>query len=116
MNFEARKLTSKEKAIVNALIIAGDPKWSHLTKHLSSVKVIEMEDGGMGSLLFFNGKNEDRKLGHVVNQAEFIDSDDIIVSIALNLDEDGQLFELDFWKVNFEKLINMPSPSQLKFG
>jgi hypothetical protein len=115
MNMEARKLTDEEKAIVTALIRAGDRKWSHLTKSLSSVKVMKMEDGEMGSLSFSNGKNKDRKLGYVVSQAEFTDGDDIAVSVALNLDEEGQLFELDFWKVNFEELINIPLPSQLKF-
>ena len=39
------------------MIDAGDPKWHHLKNLLATIMVSEMNDGGMGSLLF-EGDND----------------------------------------------------------
>lgn len=48
-------------------------------------------------------------------QAKYIDSDGKDVAITLTMDENGQLLDLDFWKVDFSKLIAYPKPENLFF-
>lgn len=66
-----------------------------------------MNDGGMGSLLFVRSK-PDRRLGEVVAEFQFKDEDNIPVLASLNLDEDGELFELDLFKADFSPLKRLP--------
>ena len=69
-----------------------------------------MKDGGMGSLLLFpNGAtSENRIFGGVASALDFDDEDGVQVSVTLNLDKNGALFEIDSWKVNFAPLIRVP--------
>ena len=48
-------------------------------------------------------------------QAKYIDSDGKEVAITLTMDENGQLLDLDFWKVDFSKLLVYPKPENLFF-
>ena len=75
--------------------------------------VVDLSDGGMGSVRFVDEKGKSRKMGSELVTAEYIDEDQIPVLISLNLDEDGQLFELDFWKVNFDPLKRYPRPEEV---
>jgi hypothetical protein len=75
--------------------------------------VEEMLDGGMGSLLFIDESGRSRRMGRELVTAEYIDEDQIPVLISINLDEEGDLFELDFWKVNFMPLKRYPRPEGL---
>ena len=72
-----------------------------------------MDDGGMGSVRFIREDGRVRKLSNALVEAEFQDSDGVIVLVSLNLDDYGELFEFDFWKVNFSKLIKYPEPSEI---
>lgn len=72
--------------------------------------VFPMNDGGMGSLLLFpKGKFiQNRFFGQQVSEFQFIDADGIEVMVSLIIDKQGNLFELDIWKTNFERLIRIP--------
>jgi hypothetical protein len=48
--------------------------------------------------------------------AHYIDEDQIPVIISINLDQEGRLFEIDFWKVDFSPLKRYPTPEELKQG
>jgi len=69
-----------------------------------------MNDDGMGSLRLYPDGSEaiDRKFGKQVSECQFIDKDRIEVIASLNLDQIGSLYELDIWKTNFEKLLQIP--------
>ena len=69
-----------------------------------------MDDGEMGSLyLFPKGEiTEGRVFGEQVSDFQFTDLDGIEVIASLNIDENGELFELDIWKTDFSKLIKFP--------
>ncbi len=69
-----------------------------------------MSDGGMGSLrLFPRGAVGDARIfGRAASECQFIDADSVVVIVTLNLDKFGDLYELDIWKTNFEKLIRIP--------
>lgn len=70
-----------------------------------------MDDGEMGSLLLFPKGViiEGRIMGEQVSDFQFTDSDGIEVIASLNLDENGNLFELDIWKTDFSRLIRLPN-------
>ena len=111
-----RPLIKPESDLVSALIDAGGPKWMRLKADLSSTTVSEMDDGGMGSLLFGDtDQTGGRRLGEQICEAELTDSDGVPVSVVLNVDEKGQLLELDVWKVDFSKLADWPRIDQLRF-
>lgn len=76
----------------------------------NTLLVSPMDDGGMGSLLLFpDGHGTDgRRFGKCASEYLFKDSDEIEVLASLNLDREGQLFELDMWKVDFNPLIRWP--------
>ncbi len=78
-----------------------------------SEMVDEYEGGKMGSISL--GGNVNGYAGDLI-QAEYVDIDDTPVVITLTQDTDGQLLDLDFWKVDFTKLLEYPTPDRLIFG
>lgn len=55
-------------------------------------------------------------MGSELVTAHYIDEDEIPVIISINLDQDGRLFEMDFWKVSFSPLERYSIPEELKQG
>jgi hypothetical protein len=80
---------------------------------LENSEVEEMLDGGMGSIRFVNEQLHERHLGKVLGEAKFMDADGTLVQISINLDQNGGLFEVDFWKVDFSPLFRYPSFAEL---
>jgi hypothetical protein len=79
---------------------------------LPNCQVQEMADGGMGSLRFVCERS-DRRFGSSIAEAEFVDDDGVLVRIVVNVDERGELFELDIWKSDFSSLKRFPRPDDL---
>ncbi len=75
--------------------------------------VEEYEGGKMGSITL--GGNVDAYAGDLI-QVEYIDSDETPVVITLTHDDQNHLLDLDFWKVDFSKLIDYPTPDKLIFS
>jgi hypothetical protein len=75
--------------------------------------VDEYEGGKMGSISL--GGNPDAYVGDLI-RVEYIDSDQTPVVITLTQDDQGRLLDLDFWKVDFSKLLDYPTPDQIIFG
>lgn len=69
--------------------------------------VIELDDGGMGSIRL--DIDESNIYGSELIGVEYIDEDETPVSIVLNLNRQGKLFELDFFKADFSKLLKYPT-------
>jgi len=65
----------------------------------------------MGSIRFV--QPESRSFGKALVEAQYVDSDGVLVNIAVNTDNNGDLFEVDFWKVDFSPLRRYPKPSDL---
>jgi hypothetical protein len=74
--------------------------------------VEEYEGGKMGSIHL--GGNVDAYAGDLL-QVEYVDADDTPVVITLTVDSENQLLDLDFWKVDFSKLLEYPIPSKINF-
>jgi hypothetical protein len=66
-----------------------------------------MNDGRMGSVKIVGP--ETRQFGGTIAKCTCRDSDGTPVSIAINVDQDGNLFEIDIWKVDFTPLVKFPA-------
>jgi hypothetical protein len=112
----ARPLSEQEKILVAVLLRANAKLASFADSLLNQLLVEEMQDGGMGSLVFLR-PDVDRSLrsfGHEVARGEFVDADGVLVSVAINTDEEGRLFELDVWKTNFAPLVAWPEAAAIR--
>lgn len=78
---------------------------------LDGIRVASLDDGGMGSLkLLPHGcpVSSSRKFGDEVASISFIDRDGVEVIASLYVDGQGRPFELDTWKTDFSKLLQVP--------
>jgi len=107
---QLRLLCPAERALVRAMLGVrfggGD-----LEQILASSCVEDMRDGGMGSVRFAGPSGV--PTGKALAEATYVDEDGITVSIVINVDDQGNLCEIDFWKVDFSPLRRYPLPSQL---
>jgi len=99
-----RELRDEEKPLVGAIFKAAGLT---LSDHL---RVTEMEDGGMGSLLFQTGSSI-AQFG--LAKLFFRDEDGVLVSASLNATCEGKPVELDIWKVDFSQLRRWPLDSEI---
>lgn len=106
---ELRKIKEEEIELIKFLLVKSnlDPN-----QFIISDMVDEYEGGKMGSIGL-------GKVGAVyesdIIQAEYVDLDGVEVIISLTKDTENQILDLDFWKVDFSKLLKYPTPSELKF-
>ena len=101
-----RLLKEKEKKLLQCLLKEAGLK----NIDLDGTRVIPLEDGGMGSLYFESVKaRETRKMGKCIAEKQFYDDDGIPILVSINVDEQGELFELDIWKTDFSPVIKYPS-------
>ncbi len=106
----SRKLYPDEERLLAFLV---DKSTMHVPSNWKDdLFVIPMEDDGMGSLYLFyelKNKNKDRKFERQVSECRFLDADGVEVIASLNVDSEGDLFELDIWKTNYAPLIKIPN-------
>jgi hypothetical protein len=75
-----------------------------------SLRVDEMADGGMGSLLFRRGASIAK---FAVSEVFFLDEDGVLVTATLNSTAEDQPVELDVWKVDYKPLKRWPSEAEI---
>lgn len=107
-----RKLTAPEKELLK-IMLSRTKVGEAVLDQLESSRVTRMDDGEMGSLKFEASGVEEAHLGETIAEAEFVDEDGVAVSVALNLDQHGRLYELDVWKVDFSRLTRWPKPEEV---
>ena len=82
-----------------------------ITEYPIAEEVFEYEGGIMGSINF---AGSDPDAYHVdLIQAEYQDVDGVDIVITLTKDKNNRLLDLDFWKMDFSKLIRYPKPELL---
>jgi hypothetical protein len=110
-----RDLSQQEKALLVALL-QSNPELVPLIRSLEDLVVEEMRDGGMGSLSLVPKGLEGtrRSFGKQLVLGDFTDTDGVSVSVTVNVDSKGTLYELDVWKVNFTSLLKWPDPSAVR--
>jgi hypothetical protein len=100
-----RPLRLEEDSFIRSLLQrARDGE--RLLVQLEHAQVFDMNDGKMGSVQFAGHDNQ--FLGSCLVEAQYIDLDGVPVSIVLNADTTGQLYELDIWKADFSPLQAYP--------
>ena len=107
---QGRPLRPEEAELIRFLLLGRFER--ALLEQVSSARVVDMKDGGMGGIRFVGPQS--RIFGRTLAEAKFVDSDGVLVSIVVNADQDGQLFEVDFWKVDFSLLKRYPAAQDLK--
>jgi hypothetical protein len=101
-----RALLPGEILIMRTLLDrAYEPRWKAID--IESLRVSDMDDGGMGSLQFETTK-PDRMFGRTLSEGWFKDEDGFPVMLYLNLDKEDDIFELDSWKVDFSPRRRLP--------
>jgi hypothetical protein len=73
--------------------------------------VDEYENGKMGSIGM--GEPTAEYAGDII-RVQFNDADTVQVVVSLTKDTNGQLLDLDFFKVDLSKLIQYPTPSMVE--
>lgn len=106
-----KEISSTQRAVLEYLVSKADlnlpDDWNH------SLLVKQMDDGGMGSFLIFQdnrSSKESRKFGRQASEYQFDDEDGVPILVSLNLDEKGDLFEVDVWKTDYSAVIALKVP------
>ena len=109
-----RDPTADELRLHNVLVSKANPSVDLPEGWQGRLRVIELDDGGMGGLLLLPGDmdNEARAFGRMVSDCQFTDADGVVVIASLYLDRAGIPFELDIWKTDFGRVIRIPSDLQ----
>jgi hypothetical protein len=108
-----RDLRDDERAVIRKLLSRSGLE-EDFEKQLARMKVQTMPDGGMGSLQFYNGRpRSPLDYGEQIAEAAFQDADGVPVSVTLNVDQEGELFELDVFKANGSPLVRYPDLDDL---
>ena len=103
-----RSLLENEMPLVTYLL-----ELANLSVELETIRVVPMEDGGMGSLSI---APVGRSFGSAAAECHFRDTDGTLVSAALNLDLSGEPLEVDVWRVDFGPLAAWPRRADLRAG
>lgn len=105
-----RKIREEEVLLINYLLIRAN---LNANEFIINDLVDDYEGGKMGSIGL--GKPGAEYLGDII-QAQYTDSDGTDVVITLTKDTENQILDLDFWKVDFSKLLQYPKPEKLYFN
>ncbi|RRD39662.1 hypothetical protein EII29_06380 [Leptotrichia sp. OH3620_COT-345] len=109
MKFYKRPLTDNEVNLLKILLDNLDFKYSKINISFPD-NVITLDDGGMGSFLFYYDEKIQNNLEIVpISEYQFKDKDDIPVLVTLYSYSNGQLYEVDIWKVDFTPLLTYPN-------
>ncbi len=109
-----RNLTRSEWELLNYLVASA--KNPSLQSELNEgLVVMRLSDGRMGSLRLIPRGVDSRlqQFGRQLLHADCHDIDGVPVSITVNLDKNGHLYELDIWKVDFSDLVRFPSKTHI---
>lgn len=101
-----RKLRVGERKVIQALLLSADAEYAGHLHELEELRVDTLDDGAMGSIRFLSKDEQTR--GKTIVEAEFLDADNVLVFLYLDVDMDGELFELGVFKADFSALKTWP--------
>jgi hypothetical protein len=104
---EKRLIRENEKELINFLLAQLN---LNPAEYPYEDYVDEYEGGKMGSISL--GGDVNGYAGDLI-QVEYTDIDGTPVVITLTKDHQNRLLDLDFWKVDFSKLLEYPTPDKL---
>ncbi|UOG72867.1 hypothetical protein MTX78_12085 [Hymenobacter tibetensis] len=89
-------------------MLRGKPRVERLLALLHTVEVEELHTGENGPLRFV-GTQPNRQLGERIASTQFLDEDGVLAFVSLYLDQEGELYELDYWKTDDSPLRRIPA-------
>jgi hypothetical protein len=104
----ARTMHEVELRLVKRLL-RDTPNAAQLAKTINDLQVIDADDGGMGSFTVVSTRRQPRVASQLA-ELTFNDVDNVPVSVTLNVDQFGELFELDVFKGDFSPVHQIPDP------
>ena len=107
-----RPIREDERRLVE-ILVRDHPQSEQFLRELTNAIVEDMADDGMGSIRFAGIYDGERRFGTVAAEAQGLDADHVPVSMAVNLDTRGHLYELDIWKIDFSPLQDYPRPENV---
>ncbi len=107
------RLLNKREELLILFLLSKFDGFDEFKKNISTCVVQDMSDGGMGSIRFWH--EEKREFSSILIECECTDEDGVCIVISLNLDRNGDLFEMDLWKTNFLPLNAYPDIKNVKF-
>ena len=104
-----RPLTEAEYAVI-AKLVRKTPHERKMLDQLGRAEVRDMPDGGMGSIHFSLpwADLRQRTFGKCIAEGAFADADGTAVSVALDVDDRGDSWELDVFKADGSPLTRYP--------
>jgi len=104
---QQRPIKKQEKVLIQHLL-----QLIHSNKNFELPQTVsDVDDGGMQSIRL--ASNPQARYLHDLIRVKYLDEDNLLVFITLTESNTNELFELEFWKVYSNKLINYPTPSSL---
>jgi hypothetical protein len=110
MSDQSESLSGLRYSLVSCLMLRcgyGD----RAAEWLERAEFESMDDGSMGG--YYVGGRDRNVPVKVKATASYKDCDGVDVFISLYLDESGVPKEVEFWKVNFDKLLKFPTDNEL---
>lgn len=105
-----RQLREREKDLISFLL-----SLKSLEIDISNLAVEDYPKTNSNSIWFKGSKPmSQRKNQQSLVLATFLDNDNIPISVHLSVDSDGELYELDIWKVDFSEINTYPCISTFK--
>jgi hypothetical protein len=104
------RLLKKEELDLMVYLLKDKPNTKHMIEKLPGALVEEMNDGGMGSLKFLNKNKLNRRHESTIAQIQLLDIDGIPLLISIDLDGEGDIYELDVWKGDSSPTKQFPVP------
>lgn len=107
MQASLRPIRTHEIILIHHLLqLKGmDPEQYPLPAQVDPYEADKMGSIGLGA--------QNAEYGGDLIQVKYVDSDGVDVIISLTQDTQGRLLDLDFWKVDFSKLLRYPNPDDL---
>lgn len=105
---KSRKLTVKEVEIIEYL--AQKAGYSLAPNWAESVVAYPLTNDAIGAIgiVANNAKNYVSQRCHLIADCQFYDDDKVGVLVSLYVDLEKNLYELDFWKFDFSKILTIP--------
>lgn len=111
-----RSSRPEERAIALRLLQLAGLTETRFISQSERWPVVDIADGGMGSIRFIPEPAKGVQVfGAEVARGSAHDIDGVLLSISVNVDQDGDLFELDIWKVDFSRLRRYPRAEDVVF-
>jgi hypothetical protein len=104
-----RALLVQECAVIDVLLRSAG-----VTQRYESRLVLDVDDGDMRGIVFVSGAGTRRYYAGALATAAYQDSDGELVSVALNVDQYGDVYEIDVWKSSLRPLLRYPQPQELR--